>query len=419
MRRKGTVIPGQRPKGRPPIKNAIKPIWNDKPATDLGKRNRSLTTFLKRGIPAENHEESDKHNNQDFLKRLPVDQYRKLEENNLSIQNCYASLLNLIEAVYPPLVCPICCTTFLSQKEADSHNRAAHQALPRFPCMHPHCDMAFQSRGGLRFHISKSHIVERSRGRPPRNPSLLHHGGPRQGHFAAGEPSQSKASYTIDSLPTYSLEDTGDHFNNSSLADTAHSPDQSTLYTQTSHQVSEDLPSDEHYSRHPSTQPPVLTEHRPSLTDNGSSSRASPDSDTTISAASSTLPHIKVLQWPTKIPRRRKPSLSAASEVLLNAVYDPLRCPSCRASFPRKTNVIKHLVEFHQGEEPYRCIFQRCSHPKRYATREGLIYHILKSHDERQDDETESDDARTQTDTEDVENTVSDVSHGSSTETEM
>ncbi|CAO3681632.1 unnamed protein product [Umbelopsis ramanniana] len=378
MRRKGTVIPGQRPKGRPPMKNAIKPIRNDKPSTDLAKRNRSLTTFLKRGIPADNHEETGRRNKQNLLKRLPVDQHRKLEENNLSIQNCYASLLNLIEAVYPPL-----------------------------------------SRGGLRFHISKSHIVERSRGRPPRNPTLLQHGGPRQGHFATGEPIQPKASYTIDGLPNDSLEDSQDPFNNNSLIDTMHSPVHPTSYIRTGHQISEDLPSDDHCSRHPSTQPPTITEHRPSLTDNGSSSRASPDSDTTISAASSTLPHIKVLQWPTKIPRSRKPSLSAASEVLLNAVYDPLRCPSCRASFPRKTNVIKHLVEFHQGEEPYRCIFQRCSHPKRYATREGLIYHILKSHDERQDDETESDDARTQTDTEDIENTVSDGSHGSSTETEM
>ncbi|CAM0143045.1 hypothetical protein VKS41_006198 [Umbelopsis sp. WA50703] len=147
-------------------------------------------------------------------------------------------------------------------------------------------------------------------------------------------------------------------------------------------------------------------------------SRVSPDSDTPSFAASNALPHIKVLQWPTKSPRRRKPNLSPASEVLLNAVYDPLRCPSCMATFPRKTNVIKHLVEHHQGEEPYRCVFQQCNHPKRYATREGLIYHILKSHDEQQDDETESDDARTQTDTEDVDNTVSDASHGSSTETD-
>lgn len=419
MRRKGTVIPGQRPKGRPPMKNATKSIRNDKPSTDLAKRNRSLTTFLKHGIPAKNDEEAGGRNKQDLLKQLPVDQCRKLEENNLSIQNCYASLLNLIEAVYPPLVCPTCCTTFVSQKEADDHNRAAHQALPRFPCMHPHCDMIFQSRGGLRYHISKSHIVERSRGRPPRNPTLLQHGGPRQGHFATGKPIESKAPYSIDGLPTYSVKHSQDPFNNNSLTDTLHSPVQPTSYIRTGRQISEDFPSDDHCSRHPSTQPPAIMEHRPSLTDNGSSSRASPDSDTTISAASSTLPHIKVLQWPTKIPRSRKPSLSAPSEVLLNAVYDPLRCPSCRASFPRKTNVIKHLVEFHQGEEPYRCIFQRCSHPKRYATREGLIYHILKSHDERQDDETESDDARTQTDTEDIENTVSDVSHGSSTETEM
>ncbi|KAH8555207.1 hypothetical protein BGW37DRAFT_476188 [Umbelopsis sp. PMI_123] len=415
MRRKGTVIPGQRPKGRPPTMKPTKPIPNAESTADLGKRNRSLTTLLKRGIPADNKEDENNRNTQDLPQRPPVDRNRKLQENNLSIQNCYASLLNLIEAVYPPLICPTCCTTFLSQKEADNHHRTAHQALPRFPCMHPHCDLVFQSRGSLRFHISKSHIVERSRGRPPRNPTLLQHEGPRQGHFVTDAPRHSKASITIDSI--YSPEDTRDQSNINPSTDNSHSSVQYT--TQKGNQMSENVSSDEHFSYHPNIHHPTITEHRHSLTDNGSSSRASPDSDTTISAASSTMPHIKVLHWPTKINRKRKPSLSPASEVLLNAVYDPLRCPSCRASFPRKTNVIKHLVEFHQGEEPYRCIFQRCSHPKRYATREGLIYHILKSHDERQDDETESDDARTQTDTEDVENTVSDVSHGSSTETEL
>lgn len=48
----------------------------------------------------------------------------------------------------------------------------------------------------------------------------------------------------------------------------------------------------------------------------------------------------------------------------------------------RKTNVIKHLVETHRGQEPYRCVVKGCTHPKSYATREGLVYHIQHYHEQ-------------------------------------
>lgn len=79
--------------------------------------------------------------------------------------------------------------------------------------------------------------------------------------------------------------------------------------------------------------------------------------------------------------KRPKPTLLPASEQLLNSAYDPLVCPVCRASFKRKTNVINHLVDSHHGEEPYHCIITGCTHPKAYATREGLVYHIANHHD--------------------------------------
>lgn len=404
MRRKGTIILSQQPNGRA---SSTKAMRNSKTAIDKPGRHHSITALLETETDADSFQKIKN----ELPKRLPMNRTRKIQENNICIQNCYASLLTLIDAVYPPSICPTCNVAFPNQMEADLHHRTLHQSQPRFPCMHPHCDLIFQSRGGLRFHISKCHIVERGSGRTPRNPILLQNGGPRQGHFSISSKARNTLSSRRESNCMLALE------TNHAPSNGIQSPEKSASPIQA--YASENGSTDERMSyREPSHPRQTFSDGNQAVSNTNGYSRASPDSDTTVSAASSTLPHIKVLQWTANAPRRRKPSLSAASEVLLNAVYDPLRCPSCRASFPRKTNVIKHLVEFHQGEEPYRCVFQRCNHPKRYATREGLIYHILKSHDERQDDETESDDARTQTDTEDAENTVSDHSHGSSTETE-
>ncbi|CAO3613350.1 unnamed protein product [Cunninghamella blakesleeana] len=80
-------------------------------------------------------------------------------------------------------------------------------------------------------------------------------------------------------------------------------------------------------------------------------------------------------------PEKKKTVLSLQSKTLLAQKYNPLRCPSCKTGFKRKTNVIKHLVNYHSGEECFQCVYDHCTHPKRFSTREGLIYHILRAHD--------------------------------------
>ncbi|KAI8969736.1 hypothetical protein BDB01DRAFT_731925 [Pilobolus umbonatus] len=81
------------------------------------------------------------------------------------------------------------------------------------------------------------------------------------------------------------------------------------------------------------------------------------------------------------VDKVKKPSLSTSAQSFLNSIFPPLECPCCHQVFNRKTNVIKHLSEVHPGKEPYRCIYPQCAHPRLYATREGLVYHILRVHD--------------------------------------
>ncbi|KAI7873946.1 uncharacterized protein EV154DRAFT_395134, partial [Mucor mucedo] len=78
----------------------------------------------------------------------------------------------------------------------------------------------------------------------------------------------------------------------------------------------------------------------------------------------------------------RKQEVSPHLQQKLDEVYDVTTCPSCREKFKRKTHVIRHLVEVHHGEEPYRCIVSGCKRTKAYATREGLVYHLVSYHDE-------------------------------------
>ncbi|KAG1109317.1 hypothetical protein G6F42_015690 [Rhizopus arrhizus] len=76
-----------------------------------------------------------------------------------------------------------------------------------------------------------------------------------------------------------------------------------------------------------------------------------------------------------------KPQLSASLEKKLNEVYPITTCPACNEEFKKKTHVIKHLVEVHHGEEPYKCVVSNCKRTKKYATREGLVYHLNSYHD--------------------------------------
>ncbi|CAO3644161.1 unnamed protein product [Cunninghamella echinulata] len=86
-------------------------------------------------------------------------------------------------------------------------------------------------------------------------------------------------------------------------------------------------------------------------------------------------------------PEKKKTVLSLQSKTLLAEKYNPLKCPSCQTGFKRKTNVVKHLVTYHSGEECFQCVYDHCTHPKKFSTREGLVYHILRAHDNQPDND--------------------------------
>lgn len=120
--------------------------------------------------------------------------------------------------------------------------------------------------------------------------------------------------------------------------------------------------------------------------DISSSSSSSPKLDTSSRKSDGYSPSWRVSSFPristNRAPRgSKKITLSPHIDSRLNAIYPPLQCPSCHQKFNRKTNVIKHLTDQHHGEEPYRCVIPGCTHPKYYATREGLVYHTLRAHD--------------------------------------
>lgn len=78
----------------------------------------------------------------------------------------------------------------------------------------------------------------------------------------------------------------------------------------------------------------------------------------------------------------KKQELSPYLQNKLDSTYNITVCPSCKEQFKRKTHVIRHLVEVHHGEEPYKCVVSNCKRTKTYATREGLVYHLASYHDE-------------------------------------
>jgi hypothetical protein len=208
--------------------------------------------------------------------------------NAADTKSTSAMLLALIDASYPPLFCPSCRHVAANRTEADHHYRSTHHGERIFVCMHPYCQQAYSSKGGLRYHLEHMH--------------------------------------TVSLIPEY---------NSTSL-------------------------------------PPII--NRPP-TSPRMKSTASLSSKPRVSEP------LKKQNAAKRERKRPKPTLLPESEHLLNAAYNPLVCPVCRSSFKRKTNVINHLVDSHHGEEPYHCVIAGCTHPKAYATREGLVYHIANYHD--------------------------------------
>lgn len=78
----------------------------------------------------------------------------------------------------------------------------------------------------------------------------------------------------------------------------------------------------------------------------------------------------------------KKPELSDRLTIQLNTVYPLNTCPECNKVFKRKTHVVNHLVDDHRGKEPYKCIVKECKRTKAYASREGLVYHLINYHDQ-------------------------------------
>lgn len=75
--------------------------------------------------------------------------------------------------------------------------------------------------------------------------------------------------------------------------------------------------------------------------------------------------------------------LSDQVQRTLNNIYPTTTCPSCKQIFNKKTHVITHLVDSHHGAEPYQCFVMDCKHSKKYATREGLLYHLVTYHNDQ------------------------------------
>ncbi|KAI8987347.1 hypothetical protein BDF20DRAFT_814956 [Mycotypha africana] len=246
--------------------------------------------------------------------------------DQLQIVNKFSSLISLIDHIYPPLMCALCDTAFSSEKDLLQHHKERHSKESKYLCIHPHCQKRFKSKGALRFHLSNAHIVNQTKGPLLDSPFINY---THNNLISSNAPSandklsqiNTTASFFISSIPTAS----------------------SFIHRKKEKKQIFSSPVLEDLTPSPPPSPFSLYHHQ----------------------------------------RHRKQTLSQKAEKLLNGVYPPLQCPSCHQMFNRKTNVIKHLTEAHVGEEPYRCIYPKCNHPKMYATREGLVYHIVRVHDQK------------------------------------
>lgn len=253
--------------------------------------------------------------------------------SQLQIENRHASLLTLIDTVYPPKLCTLCDNTLNSIQESRFHYNEKHKKQPRYLCLHPHCDRKFISKGALCFHISRSHLVINA---------------PTQ-EFLHFHPSSSTSSPIISPVI---------HSSTASLLP-SFSPTLSASSTLSS--------------------PPPMSKKRKKKQERKQEKKSVLLLDNEDLSAPSPPPSPFSLYNSHK-RTSKKPSLSASTEAALDSAYPPTQCPACMKSFNRKTNVIKHLTQVHVGQEPYRCIYSDCSHPRLYATREGLIYHIVRAH---------------------------------------
>lgn len=294
--------------------------------------------------------------------------------SKLHIENKYASLISLIDTIYPPLLCTLCDTVSTSRIASNQHFKEKHKKKSRYLCIHPHCTQSFLSRGALRFHISRSHLVHYSK-KPLPDPPCVHYN------------NCNKSPTVINTL----INNKNNHYNNiHTLTSTTTLTKPITTTTplpQAPPQLQTKSPPQPalSVSSSPLTQPQDTTTLE-TITPIITTKKLSPKKEkvyTSISIDDLTPspPPSPFSLYHSRKNSSKKPTLSSTAEDFLNSMYPPLQCPSCLQVFNRKTNVIKHLTEAHLGQEPYRCIYPKCAHPRLYATREGLVYHIVRVHD--------------------------------------
>lgn len=71
-------------------------------------------------------------------------------------------ILELIEEIYPPLICPSCFHKSKGRAEADQHLKEKHHGQKLYNCASTSCEQAYSSKGGLRYHIEHNHKVTSS-----------------------------------------------------------------------------------------------------------------------------------------------------------------------------------------------------------------------------------------------------------------
>ncbi|GAN04940.1 hypothetical protein MAM1_0077c04407 [Mucor ambiguus] len=315
------------------------------------------------------------------------------------IENHYMSLTSLVEAMYPPNRCTLCDGTFASRIESNQHFKEKHRnCKSRYICMHPYCDYRSVTRGALRVHISHAHLLIQSEkplpdsfqqeellfsaattttpsptmsrlslepvSMPSSPPPLLHPVPPPPPVPQLAPP--PVPSLSIMSEPTIIIKN---EYKSSKMLQSLSSSSSSNSSKSSSSPPNHMTASNNHKKLIIARQPAayvVKKQPKAAFIDN---------------LTPSPPPSPFSMYHPKKDSHSKKAILSKKAEALLNSIYPPLQCPSCKQSFPRKTNVIKHLTDAHVGQEPYRCIYPKCNHPKLYTTREGLIYHIVRVHD--------------------------------------
>ncbi|KAI9278444.1 hypothetical protein BDA99DRAFT_492154 [Phascolomyces articulosus] len=359
--------------------------------------------------------------------------------NPLTIDNPYLNVLSLIDITYPPLICSTCDRVATSDIENRYHHHTCHHnnRRRRYPCLHPHCELSFNSRTALRFHLSRSHLIKQASSKHIRpEPPFMHYRlMPPLGTFTptAAKPSAVFQHHSHQCIlhPHHQhqqeqpLSHDHHHPNNTIITTTNHHhhhqyhhrtnnnnnnhnatpktktkpkstmariipvtiPDTSTTSTTTSPTIQQPQQQKQQPTlKIPSPTTPtttttatkttITTSQRPSTSSSASSSSLSFKIHTSKSYALTS----STMASPTSSSVTR---LTPAAEALINSVYHPLYCPCCQARFPRKTNVVKHVSEMHQGQEPYTCVYNHCTaNRKHYATRDGLVYHTLRYHED-------------------------------------